>query len=236
MKQELFGEKEWKRICDSGIVNIGNNYRLSKAINRAVQGKEIKIGFIGGSITAGSLASMPETCYAYLVYSWWNEMFPRADIGYINAGIGATTSQYGVARVSKDLLSYEPDVVFVEFSVNDRDEEKFMETYEGLIRRILTHPKEPAVVIINNVCYDSGDNAQSIHNRVGTYYDLPIDEQANFYESCFRVFHDKAWFAGHFWWDWSIEIYDSRDEAVKDTGFNIHLKKAEDVVKRWYKE
>ena len=62
------------------------------------------------------------------------------------------------------------------------------------------------------------------------------DEQADFYESCLTVLHDKDWFAGPFWWDWSIEIYDTREEAMKDTGFNIYLKKAEDVVRKWYKE
>lgn len=62
------------------------------------------------------------------------------------------------------------------------------------------------------------------------------DEQADFYESCLMAFHDKDWYAGAFWWDWSIEIYDSREEAMKDTGFNIHLKKAEEVIKKWYKQ
>lgn len=170
----LFSDKEWKEICDRGIENPGNHYRISKVIHKANEGKEIKIGFIGGSITAGSLSSTPETCYAYLVYSWWKKRFPKADVGYINAGIGATTSQYGIARVNDDLLRYEPDVVFVEFSVNDSSENKYMDTYESLIRRILTHSKEPAVIIINNVCYDNGDNVQEIHNKVGKYYDLPI--------------------------------------------------------------
>lgn len=175
MMKELFDENEWKKICDLGIVNLGNHYRISKVINNAFHGKEIKIGFIGGSITAGSLSSSPETCYAYLVYSWWKNKFPNTKVEYVNAGIGATTSQYGVARVNGDLLRYQPDVVFVEFSVNDDgNEEKFMETYEGLIRRILSHPKEPAVILINNVFYDNGSNAQEIHNRLGKYYDLPI--------------------------------------------------------------
>lgn len=170
----LFDEKEWKDICDRGIVNLGNHSRIKDIINRAIEGNMIKVGFIGGSITAGSLSSSPYTCYAYLVYSWWKNRFPTANIEYINAGIGATTSQLGVARVSEDLLSYDPDVVFVEFSVNDNDEEKYMETFEGLIRRILIHQSEPAVIIINNVCYDNGMNSQEIHNHVGKYYDLPI--------------------------------------------------------------
>lgn len=67
--------------------------------------------------------------------------------------------------------------------------------------------------------------------------DLPWDEdeQAAFYESCLEAFHDKDWFAGTFWWDWSVEIYDTRAEALEDRSFNIHLKKAEEVIKKWYR-
>lgn len=60
------------------------------------------------------------------------------------------------------------------------------------------------------------------------------EEQANFYESALSVLADKPWFAGIFWWDWSTFIYDTQEEAKKDLGFNIHMKKAEDVIKKWY--
>ncbi len=61
------------------------------------------------------------------------------------------------------------------------------------------------------------------------------DEQANFYESCLSTFFDKQWLAGIFWWDWSSEIYETREEAAKDNDFNIHLKKAEEVIKKYYR-
>ncbi|MCR4641994.1 MAG: glycosyl hydrolase family 53 [Lachnospiraceae bacterium] len=68
--------------------------------------------------------------------------------------------------------------------------------------------------------------------------DLPHDEeeQANFYDSCLDVFSNRDWFAGCFWWDWSSLIYTSREEAEKDNGFNIHLKRAEQVLKKWYEK
>ncbi len=68
--------------------------------------------------------------------------------------------------------------------------------------------------------------------------ELPWDEeeQAAFYDSCLMAFRDKKWFAGAFWWDWSTEVYSTREEAMKDRGFDIHLKKAETVIKRWYQQ
>lgn len=70
------------------------------------------------------------------------------------------------------------------------------------------------------------------------HVNLPWDEeeQANFYDSCLEVFSEEEWFAGVFWWDWSTKIYNTKEEAHEDLGFNIHLKKAEDVIKRWYNE
>ena len=80
-------------------------------------------------------SSTPETCYAYLVYKWWKEKFPQAQIEYINAGIGGTTSQFGVSRVEQHLLQKKPDFILIEFAVNDDNNEFFRETYEGLIRK-----------------------------------------------------------------------------------------------------
>lgn len=163
-----------KLVFDKGIINRGNPARIIKVMRMALAGQPVKIGFIGGSITAGSLASTKESCYAYRVYSWWVKKFPLSELTYINAGIGATTSQFGVARVHSDLLQYNPDMVFAEFSVNDSEEDKFQETFEGLISSILGYETNPALMMFNNVEYNTGNNAQRIHNQVGFHYDLPI--------------------------------------------------------------
>lgn len=60
------------------------------------------------------------------------------------------------------------------------------------------------------------------------------EEQANFYDSCLTAFHKEPWFAGVFWWDWDTEVYDSEEEAGADKGFDVHLKKAEFILKEWY--
>lgn len=105
-------------------------------MKKAMAGEDITVGFLGGSITQGRLSSTPKTCYAYLVYQWWCNTFPQSNITYVNAGIGGTTSQFGVARADSDLLSKDIDFTVVEFSVNDDDNPHFLETYEGLIRKI----------------------------------------------------------------------------------------------------
>lgn len=147
--------------------------RLKNLMKRAANGESLVIGFLGGSITQGSLSSTPKTCYAYLVYEWWKKSFPNAAFSFVNGGIGGTTSHYGGARAWKDVLCYRPDIVTVDFSVNDDANEFFEETYEGMLRRLLAAPSAPAVVVLNNAFYDTGKNAQDYHNRIADHYGIP---------------------------------------------------------------
>ena len=147
--------------------------RLKNLMKRAAKGESLVIGFLGGSITQGSLSSTPKNCYAYLVYEWWKKSFPNAAFSFVNGGIGGTTSHYGGARAWKDVLCYRPDIVTVDFSVNDDANEFFEETYEGTLRRLLAAPSAPAVVVLNNVFYDTGKNAQDYHNRIADHYGIP---------------------------------------------------------------
>ena len=147
--------------------------RLKNLMKRAANGESLVIGFLGGSITQGRLSSTPKNCYAYLVYEWWKKSFPNAAFSFVNGGIGGTTSHYGGARAWKDVLCYRPDIVTVDFSVNDDANEFFEETYEGTLRRLLAAPSAPAVVVLNNVFYDTGKNAQDYHNRIADHYGIP---------------------------------------------------------------
>ena len=141
---------------EKGFVNRGNWHAIRQVFAKASKGLPVTVGFLGGSITQGSLASRQENCYASLVFDWWRQQFPNARL--INAGIGGTTSQFGVARVEADLLQYKPDMVFVEFSVNDDATPFFMETYEGLIRKILL--SGAGLMLIHNVRYDNMESAE----------------------------------------------------------------------------
>ncbi|MBB6673578.1 glycosyl hydrolase family 53 [Cohnella nanjingensis] len=68
-----------------------------------------------------------------------------------------------------------------------------------------------------------------------THAELPASEaeQANFYGSVLRAFWDEPWFSGFFWWDWSVKLYPT-EQAAADTGFDIHGKQAERVLREWY--
>jgi lysophospholipase L1-like esterase len=159
---------------EKGLINRGNWYKLKECMKKAKKGEALTVGFLGGSITQGSLSSVPETCYAYLVYEWWKKKFPETEIHFINAGIGGTTSQFGVSRVEDHLLKASPDFILIEFAVNDENTEFFKETYEGLVRRTLSDTCSPAVMLMNNVMYDKGVSAEEMHLQVAKAYELPM--------------------------------------------------------------
>jgi len=147
--------------------------RIRECMRRADEGGELTIAFFGGSITQGCAASVHEKTYSYRVFEWWKRTFPKAEFRYVNAGIGGTTSHFGVARIVPDLLMYQPDLAVIDFSVNDGADDFFQETYEGILRRILGWKSKPAALVLNHVFYDTGENAQQYHNAAADWYHVP---------------------------------------------------------------
>jgi len=158
---------------NDGIVFHGNTERIAKVLKKAENKEPVTLGYLGGSITQGSLSSTPDTCYAAMTTKWWREQYPDTVFTYVNGGIGGTTSQFGAARVDSDILAYEPDFVVIEFSVNDDNNLFFRETYEGLVRKVYSSKTAPAVLLVHNIFYEDGRNTQDQHETVGRYYNLP---------------------------------------------------------------
>ncbi|WP_281527693.1 SGNH/GDSL hydrolase family protein [Ruminococcus champanellensis] len=160
------------------VVNPGNTARLADAMKRAQAGEKISIGTIGGSITQGTAASTTDERYANRALQWWAKAFPKAQLDFVNAGIGATDSYIGVHRVDADLLSKEPDVVIVEFSVNDTDAALNLQTYDSLVRKILQAENHPAVILLFTTQED-GTSLQDTHMQIGSSYNLPMISYKN---------------------------------------------------------
>jgi lysophospholipase L1-like esterase len=149
----------------------GDPWRLQRAFAKARRGEPITLGVIGGSITVGAMASTPERSYAGHVLAWWREQFPRCAVRLVNAGVGGTGSLYGAFRAQRDLLDAVPDVVIVEFAVNDAWVDGA--PYEGLLRQILASPNAPAVVLLF-MMWQGGGNDQEMQREVGAHYRLPM--------------------------------------------------------------
>lgn len=76
------------------------------------QKKKGTIAFIGGSITEME-------GYRVMVEQDLRARFPDTEFEFINAGISSTCSTTGAHRLARDVLAAQPDLLFVEFAVND---------------------------------------------------------------------------------------------------------------------
>ncbi len=115
--------------------------------------KKLNIGYFGGSITDGTGASDEEkTSYRALVTEWFRKTYPDADIGSFNASIGGTGTGYGAFRCDRDLLSRDPDLVFIEYCVNDFGDsyDHVLPQAEAIIRKIRkTRPLVDVIAVVS---------------------------------------------------------------------------------------
>lgn len=168
-----------QHMIDMSRLNEGNKVRLANVIKKLKNGEEVTVGFIGGSITQGTSAGN-ELCYAKLTADWLQQTYSSAKVNYVNAGIGATGSYIGVHRVTADLLSKNPDLVFVEFSVNDTTEntERNKDSYDSLLRTIWKSSTNPAIITIATT-QENGTSFQDQHAEIVKHYDLPMISYKN---------------------------------------------------------
>jgi lysophospholipase L1-like esterase len=100
-------------------------------------GCNVTIVAFGDSITAGY-------CVRRGFPSFWKQMlaekYPEASVEMINSGISGDTSMDGLARLDWAVLSYEPDLVTINFGINDcvlgLDLEEFEMNFVEMVRRI----------------------------------------------------------------------------------------------------
>ncbi len=105
----------------SGLPHVRSKIEANQAI---------KIAYLGGSITAA---------VGWRVQSreWLQKEYPGTPFEEVHAAIGGTGSDLGVFRLGNDVLRHEPDLLFVEFAVNDggASPERIHKAMEGIVRQ-----------------------------------------------------------------------------------------------------
>lgn len=159
----------------------------ARTVTRLEKDKKLTIGYLGGSLTDGTGASDKEkTSWRAQTTAWFRERFPQAEIVEVNAALGGTGSDLGVYRMGADLLGARPDLVFVEFAVNDSargkgEPETLLRTMEGIVRQILrANPKAEIVFVYttmksNAEFHERGELPPAViwHQKVADHYGIP---------------------------------------------------------------
>src|SRR5215510_9627872 len=142
-------------------------------------GAPVTIAYLGGSITAGAGASYPEkSSFRALVTEWLRKNYPKSEITELNTAINNTgasgSSLYGALRARRDVIAYKPDLVFVEFAVNDtnEDESATKKAIEGLLRQMLVVAQPPEIVMLYATNAKRGVRAEW-HDAIAAHYQVP---------------------------------------------------------------
>jgi hypothetical protein len=103
---------------------------LPNVFAKLQHGAPVKVAYLGGSITA-------QNGWRIQSREWLQKQFPKAQLSEIHAAIGGTGSDLGVFRVEADALQDKPDLLFVEFAVNDANAApaQIAKAMEGIVRK-----------------------------------------------------------------------------------------------------
>jgi len=160
---------------ERAMISQGDPARLYSVLAKARRGEAICVAAIGGSITAGGAHTKdPARRYVKQLANWFEATFSGLKVRFVNAGIGATDSAYGALRVKHDVLDQHPDLVVVEYAVNDTAPPPgHGDSYEGVLRQLLSSSKDLAVIELFFMHKD-GNSAQPVQEQLGRHYGLPM--------------------------------------------------------------
>ena len=167
-------DSKYEEIIHKSLVTKGNNHLVKKVLAKMRAGEEVIVSTIGGSVTEGAGPSDFHQGYAYQFKDLFIQKYAAdADkVKFVPAGIGGTPSAMGVVRYQKDVVQAggrDPDLLIIEFAVNDWLECTNTRAMEYIVRNALEH--NTAVIILYAAA--TYQNQQGQISPVANFYNLP---------------------------------------------------------------
>ncbi|MDF3058517.1 MAG: hydrolase [Rariglobus sp.] len=148
---------------------------------RAEKHEPLSIVFLGGSLTWGANASDPNTTsYRGRMMRWLREKYPRTPLHFHDAAIGGTGSALALFRLDRDVLSKQPDLVFLDFTVNDdlgTADAHSLATYERILRELRSSEAAviPVLMSVHGLVVDPAEKIPAryaAHQKLADAYGL----------------------------------------------------------------
>ena len=143
---------------------------------KANAGKPVTVVYFGGSITE-------QNGWRLQSAELLRKLLPNARIKTVNAAIGGTGSDLGAFRLNYDVLRHKPDLVFVEFAVNDHGAkaDRIYNAIEGIVRQIRKACSECDICFVYTVTtanlkfYQNGilPPSAAVMEKIAEHYQLP---------------------------------------------------------------
>ena len=156
---------------------------LQNTNHKLLTDKSLNVAYFGGSVTQGYGANNENNIWRKQTQKWLSEKYPEAQINEIYACIGESGTYLGTYLLDEFVLEKEPDLVFLEYAINDKyahiDKTNSKLQCETIIREIKQqYPKCDIVMLITIDESTSGENwffeqAQA-HSEIAEAYNVPI--------------------------------------------------------------
>lgn len=134
---------------------------------------QINVVYLGDSIYAGA-GSTDSKDWVHQVGKWFSDTYAKDGVRVNNyyMGVGGTTTDYSLVRVMRDVVNYNPDVVFFSHTCNDgsRDTRRNMES----VVRTLMSLDNPPYIIFTRTTNRSFSSSNGYGNQVAEFYGLPL--------------------------------------------------------------
>lgn len=116
---------------------------LPETFRKLKSGAPLKILIYGDSLMEGCDVSgryhLPPylPSFTALFLQWLRETWPQCSIADVNTAVGGTNSDWGLEQAADRVAVHEPDLVLINFGMNDSGDPILPERYEANIRGIL---------------------------------------------------------------------------------------------------
>jgi len=169
--------------CSSTSVRSGQQdqfIRLQNCMAKLRGGGTISVVTLGGSITTGYQAQPPEAAgWAGLVNNWLKEKAGETGgtVEFRNSGASGTDSAFASVRAGDHALAYKPDLVIVEYAVNDQwlNSRVRRRSFEGVIRQLLDQfPHRALIILALNEKGSPGKSTFREQAEIGRHYHIPV--------------------------------------------------------------
>lgn len=183
------------KINEDAIYNEGNLSRIAKAMKKSQNGELVTIVCYGNGANTSKNSEtnyVSTGSYGDLIQEWWASNVGLCKV--IFSGTENLTSINACSRVELDVLNYKPDLVFLDFSVQDGVDGLSTTNslgFDNLIRRILHSESKPAVVTLlltgaEQTSYSTNPKNANMfaasskqQKQISKYYDIPVIDFEN---------------------------------------------------------
>lgn len=142
---EAFGEDRYNKALSDSVINFADG----QALARIMWQDTVKLAFLGASISIGYHAS--PNGYGKCFPDFLEEYFRAAgkQVESINMAVSGTNRLTGMMITQLLVKEQQPDIVFVEYSINEESHPIGLEKYESLLRMLLSLEKRPVVIPVS---------------------------------------------------------------------------------------